>query len=205
MELITDKHINFRFDRGLRQGDYVSMRKRLRDPLTLLEIREIYKQRKKFESFFIKRMKSKGVLNPGEGVEDLKGQFSIFFKTVVLAFDKSSCDRHIEKHLDRITGIISGLKGWFNYRLDTSIAEAHQGRAKKQGGLESIDDFDYKQMYHAEEEPNNIDIFQIYSLIGDTNLTRYVFLKTCMDIPKWFLELEFDVKRVESELREILS
>lgn len=205
MENITSKHIHFKFDRGLKQKDFREMRKAIKKPLNLVEIREVYKHRDRFEGIFIKRMMDKGVLNPGEGADDLKGQFSIFFKAVIFGFDKKNCQRFLDKHEDKMTGVVAALRGWFYYRLDTSILEAHQGRSKKQGGIESIDREDFFNFSQESSSDNNIDLFETYSILGSLHLTRYVFLKYMMDFPKWFLDFEFDVSAVEEEIREKLS
>lgn len=166
------KNLAFKYDRGLVQQDIKDLRKASRSPLSLTEMAIIYQKRDYFENAFIKKILSKGAMNPDECVDDLRGKFSIFFKTLLHSFDKESCMDYIRKHED---GVERAFRGYFFYRVSIGIAEAFKIKEKKDvdPDLSEEDAVDYIRGLNTE----NLTPNEIHEFTGDINLTQYIYAR----------------------------
>ena len=180
---LPKKNLAFKYDRGLVQQDVKDLRKASRSPLSLTEMAMIDQKRDYFESAFIKKILSKGAMNPDECVGDLKGKFSVFFKTLLHSFDKESCMDYIKKHED---GVERAFRGYFYYRISIGIAEAFKKREEKEvdPNLSEEEAVDYIRGLNTE----NLTPNEIHEFTGDINLTQYIYARYVYGMRASFLK-----------------
>lgn len=201
MKVRISEDIKFGWDRGLKSKDLKKLRAGVSMPLNLEESLLIYEDYNFYLNSFCNTLMTKSVMNPGENRDDLVAQFPVWFKTLVISFDKNQCLKYIKKMGGEGPAIKKAFKGYFFKRLSWGVTEAHKKRYKKTNDLNEFDTQDYDD---GQGESEGISPELIIEKFGRGEVAKYVFLKAFFCMPEWLLDVEFDRKVMDQRAGDML-